>query len=208
MGLDEALRIPGAYAVALIAADGPALTWWGHSPTDQESQAAAGVGRAAADLVRLSTDDALDDVLITSAQAFHVLRLVPGEGGAEQVAHLMLRRMGANLAMARHDFRRLTTTYAKAESAPAQTEPDSAATKSDPAVTEPDSVEPEPQPQPQPQPQAENAVLPRRSPNQKNLPPATATANATPAAWLDLLGQPYLNDETVLERVLGSLKHL
>ncbi len=54
----------------------------------------------------------------------------------------------------------------------------------------------------------EKPILPRRPSNQKSLPPAAVTANATPAAWLDLLGQPYLNDETVLERVLGSLKRL
>ncbi|AGL19825.1 hypothetical protein L083_6315 [Actinoplanes sp. N902-109] len=54
----------------------------------------------------------------------------------------------------------------------------------------------------------EKPVLPRRPANQRSLPPAAVTANATPAAWLDLLGQPYLNDEAVLERVLGSLKRL
>ncbi|GAA2540310.1 hypothetical protein GCM10010435_04660 [Winogradskya consettensis] len=122
MSLDEALRIPGAYAVALITADEPALTWWGRSPTDREAQAASQVGRAAADLVRLSSvnvlTDTLDDVLVTSAQAFHVLRLIPTPNGQDRVAHLMLRRAGANLAMARHDFRRLTSAYAT-ETAPA-----------------------------------------------------------------------------------------
>ncbi|GAA2500181.1 hypothetical protein [Winogradskya humida] len=128
MSLDEALRIPGAYAVALITADEPALTWWGRSPTDREAQAASQVGRAAADLVRLSTvnilTDTLDDVLVTSAQAFHVLRLIPTPHGQDRVAHLMLRRAGANLAMARHDFRRLTAAYAtEATPAPAVGEP-------------------------------------------------------------------------------------
>lgn len=119
MRLDDALRIPGAYAVALIAADGPALTWWGRSPTDEQARAAAGIGRSAADLVRLGSadtrPDTLDDVLVTSANAFHVLRLLPGADGAGRVAHLMLRRAGANLAMARHDFRRLTAAYVAAE---------------------------------------------------------------------------------------------
>ncbi|WP_305782352.1 hypothetical protein [Symbioplanes lichenis] len=294
MRLDDALRIPGAYAVALIAADGPALTWWGRTPTDDQARAAAGVGRSAADLVRLgaadqSVDDTLDDVLITSASAFHVLRLLPGEGEAGRVAHLMLRRAGANLAMARHDFRRLTAAYvassapaaptvrASAAVVPAPAAPVSAAPVSvaplsaapvsaAPVSAAPALVEDEPgsaprhaaevedevsvvaeeesgepdetgepglrtgeQPAPglepdalteedrvaEPQPEAaeepgegKKPLLPRREPRTDKIPPAAVTATATPAAWLDLLGQPYLNDETVLERVLGSLKQL
>ncbi len=400
MRLDDALRIPGAYAVALIAADGPALTWWGRSPTDEQARAAAGIGRSAADLVRLGSADAradtLDDVLVTSANAFHVLRLLPGADGAGRVAHLMLRRAGANLAMARHDFRRLTAAYVADERttaaapvtspadelsiavaepaappAPVSPAPVSPAPVESPAPSlaveeealpavrgiataadapEPDAVSvPEPSPPvegapkhavaedddplaavadllatseinpPAPSPsspsgekasgeeagaaapveaklavgerfedawpeaepvraetieaepvEAEPAeaelveplgggndevtaaaadestespdsaepglrtdehgapgvesaaaegedrrtesqdkpLLPRREPSTDKIPPAAVTASATPSAWLDLLGQPFLNDEQVLERVLGSLKGL
>ncbi|WP_306213929.1 hypothetical protein [Actinoplanes sp. RD1] len=278
MRLDDALRIPGAYAVALIAADGPALTWWGRTPTEDQARAAAGVGRSAADLVRLgaadqSAEDALDDVLVTSANAFHVLRLLPDEGGAGRVAHLMLRRAGANLAMARHDFRTLTAAYVASAAEPAEAAPTVRATA--PVSPPPELPEPaaaaepadeevpaagqdsgprhaaevgappgeetgapdesvdaglpigeQPAPGLEPEAAAEEdrgadqqeaagepdkggkPLLPRREPRTDKIPPAAVTATATPAAWLDLLGQPYLNDETVLERVLGSLKQL
>lgn len=210
MALENAVRIPGATAVALIAADGPALTWWagGRTPTEEESAAAAGVAASAAALVRLSEGGKLDDVLVTSASAFHVLRLVPGEDGSEQVAHLMLRRAGANLAMARHEFRTLAETHART----AQATPAAPAL---PAVLTSSVLSPRPDPvEPQAEEDDESADLPRlprRRPGNRNGLPAAATtggAGAVSSAWLDLFGQPYGNDEVVLERVLDTLKNL
>jgi len=245
VALENAVRIPGATAVALIAADGPALTWWagGRTPTEEESAAAAGVAGSAAALVRLSEGGTLDDVLVTSATAFHVLRLVPGEDGSEQVAHLMLRRAGANLAMARHEFRTLAEAHARAantttgrhtaDPAPA---PQLPAVLTSSVLTPPPAPDPEPaskdEPDPEPafkeEPEIEPAFkdeaedepeddpadlprLPRRRPGNRNGLPAAAIAvepGAVSSAWLDLFGQPYGNDEVVLERVLDTLKNL
>jgi hypothetical protein len=220
--LENAVRIPGATAVALIAADGPALTWWagGRTPTEEESASAAGVAESAAALVRLSEGGKLDDVLVTSATAFHVLRLVPGEDGSELVAHLMLRRAGANLAMARHEFRILAEAHAReANKAAGRHTADPEPAPQLPAVLTPSVLTPPPSsewppltPQPEPEPDpADLPRLPRRRPGNRNGLPAAATAvepGAVSSAWLDLFGQPYGNDEVVLERVLDTLKNL
>src|SRR4051812_47992963 len=94
--LDGALGIPGAQAVALLDPDGPTVLWWAGDAPPDEQQAAAVVtlAAAAAGLVMLADrDDELGDVLLTSAEAFHVVRLV--DQGAPRVAHLTLRRAGA-----------------------------------------------------------------------------------------------------------------
>ena len=225
MALENAVRIPGATAVALIAADGPALTWWagGRTPTEEESASAAGVAGSAAALVRLSEGGTLDDVLVTSATAFHVLRLVPGEDGSEQVAHLMLRRAGANLAMARHEFRTLAEAHAREAStatgrhtADPEPPPQLPAVLTSSVLTPPPLTPPPLTPQPEPEVEdepdpADLPRLPRRRPGNRNGLPAAATAvepGAVSSAWLDLFGQPYGNDEVVLERVLDTLKNL
>jgi hypothetical protein len=238
VALEDAVRIPGATAVALIAADGPALTWWagGRTPTEEESASAAGVAGSAAALVRLSEGGKLDDVLVTSATAFHVLRLIPGEDGADQVAHLMLRRAGANLAMARHEFRTLVEAHAReankatgrhtatprlpAVLTSSALTPPSSPSSSDwpPRSPQPGPAEPEPERGADFAHEADGAAdpadlprLPRRRPGNRNGLPAAATAvepGAVSSAWLDLFGQPYGNDEIVLERVLDTLKNL
>ncbi|AGZ44751.1 hypothetical protein [Actinoplanes friuliensis] len=319
MSLENAVRIPGAYGVALIAAGTPALTWWtgGNPPAPAEVKAAAGVALSALALVRLNATDTLDDILITSTTAFHVLRLVRGEDGSDQVAHLMLRRAGANLAMARREFRALTEgplpanrpgrhakppepepaagsvqpartvsglgwpddratadhrtaaptlpgrhgppskapapapapaststsipapgpeSSASAESATASVgpAPGLAPVPAEPATTpapapapapagpasasaEPTTASAEPASDPaelvgdaEGEAGDERPRLPRRRPGNRNGLPAAATAGepGTPAAWLGMFGQPFGNDEAVLERVLGSLKHL
>jgi hypothetical protein len=298
MSLENAVRIPGAYGVALIAAGTPALTWWtgGNPPAPAEVKAAAGVALSALALVRLNATDTLDDILITSTTAFHVLRLVRGEDGSDQVAHLMLRRAGANLAMARREFRTLTegplpanrpgrhakppelepavgsTQPARAVSglgwpddratadhrtaaptlpgrhgpasnapapalnpapgpespasakpatasagpttapapAPAAAEPAPASAEPASASAEPASGPSEPVDDVEGEARDERPRLPRRRPGNRNGLPAAATAGepGTPAAWLGMFGQPFGNDEAVLERVLGSLKHL
>jgi hypothetical protein len=54
--------------------------------------------------------------------------------------------------------------------------------------------------------------LPRRRPNGApvavNKPPSADEAGATVPGWLTMLGQPYLTDESVLDRILVTLRHL
>jgi hypothetical protein len=116
--LRAALGIPGARAVSLLGPGG-AVPWWaGAEPPDERvATAAVALATAAAGLVTASEPgDELGDVLLTSSTAFHVLRLVAVS--PLRVAHLTLRRAGANLAMARHEFKSLIDTYLKSPTDP------------------------------------------------------------------------------------------
>jgi hypothetical protein len=186
--LEEALGIPGARSVSLLDPEGPSVLWWGGAapPGEQQIGAVVTLAAAAAGLVMLTEPgDELGDVLLTSADAFHVMRLVTD--GPLRVAHLTLRRTDANLAMARREFGALIEAYARR----ASSVPPAAAVAQIEAVPAPD-------------PPARS--LPRRS---KADPDSTEKPfGDLPPGWLDLMGQPYSADEGVLTRVLTTLRHL
>lgn len=246
--LAHALAIPGADAVALIAVEGRSLTWWagGRTPDDDAAAGALALAEAARSLVRITDpDDELGDVLVTSASAFHVLRMIRSASGEPQVAHLTLRRGGANLAMARQEFKVLTERYVGESGSPPRqsaaggpfavpadgdvTPPQAGAEAAQagagaaqagaagrrtaapaagvPEVTEDaaaDGASADPPDEPVGPP-----PLPRRRPSGVvNGPPAVADGTGLPSNWLVLFGQPFTTDEAVLERVLGTLRHL
>ncbi|MGK5680589.1 hypothetical protein [Actinoplanes sp. URMC 104] len=201
--LTEALGIPGAHAVSLLDPDGANVLWWAGEtpPTEQESAAAVTLATAAAGLVLLDGNggDELGDILLTSADAFHVVRLVGAE--APLVAHLTLRRAGANLAMARREFGSILTSYAKQiePSRPAPAPGGGTSLDLDliprdlggtvelgASVRVPDTPE---------------GLLPRRSSFD---PPETDRTSEL----LDLLGRPYATDDDILGRVLVGLRRL
>ena len=106
--LSSALGIPGARAVSLLDPQGPTVLWWAGqtAPSEQQVATVVALTSAAAGLVLLTEpDDELGDIILTSSDTFHVIRLVEGE--TLRVAHLTLRRADANLAMARREFREL-----------------------------------------------------------------------------------------------------
>lgn len=159
--LENALGIPGARSVCLLDPDGPAVLWWAGDAPPSADQAAAVVtmASAAAGLVVLDgPGDEFADVILTSADTFHVVRLV--EDGT-RVVHLALHRSGANLAMARHEFRQLVGGNA-------------------------------PPPPRRPE-------LPRRA--QAETPAVVPDLSA-------LLSGPYSTDESVLDRILVTLRAL
>jgi hypothetical protein len=111
--LADALGFPGARAVSLLDPDGPAVLWWAgaDAPGGQLAATVVALAAAAAGLVSLTEPgDELGDIILTSTDAFHVLRLI-GDGSGH-VAHLTLRRAHANLAMARREFGLLVEGYA------------------------------------------------------------------------------------------------
>lgn len=111
--LADALGIPGARAVSLLDPDGPTVLWWAGTdpPSHRLAATVATLAAAAAVLVSLADPaDDLGDIILTSADAFHVVRLI-GDG-TRHVAHLRLRRADANLAMARREFGLLVDGYA------------------------------------------------------------------------------------------------
>ncbi|BFO16045.1 hypothetical protein SHKM778_24330 [Streptomyces sp. KM77-8] len=55
----------------------------------------------------LGLKDDIDDVLITLSSQYHLLRLIRGRGGNGLFLYLILDKGRANLAMARHQLRRI-----------------------------------------------------------------------------------------------------
>lgn len=107
--LAQALRISGASLIMLTSIESRTTVWSAGRARVGADVAALGaaITEAAAEMVRLSAvgslgDGEMDDLLVTSPANFHVLRVVDG-----QVAHLVLDRGAANLAMARREFRQL-----------------------------------------------------------------------------------------------------
>ncbi len=228
--LTEALGIPGAHAVSLLDPDGPRVLWWAGEapPTEQEAAAAVTLAAAAAGLVLLGPhDDELSDILLTSADSFHVVRLVDDE--APLVAHLTLRRAGANLAMARREFGSMIASYtrqvapyratrnpspalgrAAADGAPggfASSPEHGAASFGDDSFGN-DSFD--------------LGILPRDLGGTRELGGSVTTADAElprrkhvdptetdeSSDLLSLLGRPYVTDDEVLDRVLVALRQL
>jgi len=201
--LEAALGIPGARSVSLLDPEGPTVLWWGGAapPGEQQIGAVVTLAAAAAGLVMLDEPgDQLGDVLLTSADAFHVMRLVTD--GPLRVAHLTLRRTDANLAMARREFGALIEAYAQQSRLTAA--PVRPALVAEPAVDQP-------APAPVTEPGAlggdrATRPLPRRA---RADPDSTERSFPDlPPDWLDLMGQPYSADEGVLTRVLTTLRHL
>jgi len=207
--LEDALGIPGARAVSLLDPDGPAMLWWaGAGPPDERAAAAlASLAAAAIGLVAVSEPgDELGDVLLTSSDAFHVVRVVPD--GSYRVAHLALRRSGANLAMARHEFKTLIDRHchrtAAASSDLAPTVSELAAADTPDTNTEwPDTDSPGAD---SPSEEADPAApLPRR---RRGEPPAAVNGSGEVPDWFSMLGQLYRTDDGVLDRILVTLRHL
>ena len=176
--LESALGIPGARAVSLLDPDGPTVVWWAgpEAPSEQHVATVVALASAAAGLVLLSdSGDEFGDLILTSTDSFHVVRLV--EDGTLRVAHLTLRRADANLAMARREFRELIEGHNR------------------------------------PRPAVDLPTLPRR---ERAGPPTTTTAAAedsqpkpeVPSDWFALINEPYSNDDSVLDRILVTLRSL
>ena len=110
--LKEAMQIDGAIGVALVDyTSGMALGTLGSSKELDLTVAAAGntdVVRAkmrTMDLLKLK--DEIEDILITLGGQYHMIRLLKGRGANGLFLYLALDKARANLAMARHQHRRI-----------------------------------------------------------------------------------------------------
>lgn len=112
--LKEALTIDGAVGVALVDYEsGMSLGTLGGGEWLDLDVAAAGNTEVVRAKMRVMTelalDDAIEDVLITLGKQYHVIRLITEttRGGPTLFLYLVLDRGRANLAMARHQLKRI-----------------------------------------------------------------------------------------------------
>ncbi|WP_030268681.1 hypothetical protein [Streptomyces sp. NRRL B-24484] len=111
--LKEAMTIEGAIGVALVDyGSGMALGTLGDSAELDLNVAAAGN----TDLVRAKMrtmemlnlhDNEIEDILITLSSQYHLIRPLTTSGGRGLFLYLALARSRSNLAMARHQLRRI-----------------------------------------------------------------------------------------------------
>ncbi|WP_455353937.1 hypothetical protein [Streptomyces sp. SYSU K217416] len=111
--LKEAMTsIEGAIGVALVDyASGMALGTLGGGKDLDLTVAAAGntdvVRAKARTMEHLGLKDGIEDILITLGTQYHLIRLLSGRGKDSLFLYLALDKGRANLAMARHQLRRI-----------------------------------------------------------------------------------------------------
>jgi hypothetical protein len=115
LSLKEAMSIDGAVGVALVDyTSGMTLGTAGGSAELDLSVAAAGntdvVRAKMRTLELLKLDDGIEDILITLDTQYHLIRPLSSRSGKGLFLYLALLRSRANLAMARHQLRRIEST--------------------------------------------------------------------------------------------------
>jgi hypothetical protein len=111
--LKDAMTIEGALGVALVDYEsGMSLGSLGGGRSLDLEVAAAGntevVRAKVRALAALKIDDSIEDILITLNKQYHLIRLL-SRGGSQLFLYLALDRERANLALARHNLRRIDT---------------------------------------------------------------------------------------------------
>ncbi|WEO97013.1 hypothetical protein A6P39_024950 [Streptomyces sp. FXJ1.172] len=114
--LKEALTsIEGATGVALVDyTSGMALGTMGGSKSFDLNVAAAGntdvIRAKMRTMEHLGLKAEIEDILITLSDQYHLIRLLKGRGGNGLFLYLVLEAGRANLAMARHQLKRIEET--------------------------------------------------------------------------------------------------
>jgi hypothetical protein len=112
-GLKEAMALDGALGVALVDWDsGMSLGSLGGGKQLDMEVAAAGetevVRAKLRSMASLGSGDAIEDILITLAKQYHVIRLLKSSASEQGLfLYLVLDRSKSNLAMARHSLKRI-----------------------------------------------------------------------------------------------------
>ncbi len=112
LSLKECMSIDGAVGVALVDyTSGMTLGTAGGSAELDLSVAAAGntdvVRAKMRTLELLKLEDGIEDILITLDTQYHLIRPLSSRSGKGLFLYLALLRSRANLAMARHQLRRI-----------------------------------------------------------------------------------------------------
>ncbi|WP_353942990.1 hypothetical protein ABII15_15990 [Streptomyces sp. HUAS MG91] len=109
---DAIASIEGASAAALVDyTSGMALGTIGGSKSFDLEVAAAGntdvVRAKLRTMEHLGIKDEIEDILITLNSQYHLIRLIKGRGGNGLFLYLVLDSSRANLAMARHQLKKI-----------------------------------------------------------------------------------------------------
>ena len=110
--LKETMMIEGARGAALVDYEsGMALGMVGGGRDLDLEVASAGntevVRAKMRTLEALKISDTIEDILITLDRQYHLIRLLTRGGGSKLFLYLVLDRERANLALARHNLRRI-----------------------------------------------------------------------------------------------------
>ncbi|BCJ45008.1 hypothetical protein GCM10010168_84180 [Actinoplanes ianthinogenes] len=113
--LQEAMTIPGAVGASIVDyTTGFPVATTGAAPNADHEAAAAGTAEViqAANsrslFVSAIPHDLLEDLIITTAGGYHLLRVVQTEFDSRLVLYVWLDRVRGNLAVARRQMQRLT----------------------------------------------------------------------------------------------------
>lgn len=167
-------------------------------------------GGAAARYFAAGDVDDLDDLMVTSRRAYHLVRRVAPSSSPPLLVYLCLDRARGNLAAARRELGMvrlqglLATEAAPSSEVSAPTEASPAAVE-DAASAEETASEPEPPVVMGPPPPAAMVPLPRRAPAQ---PPTRASEPAPPPAPDPVGVQEWATDMGTLRRLLAALRDL
>ena len=105
----DLLSIQGANGAAIVDVDSGMALAAGGTPGFDLNVAAAGNSNVVRAKLRTISDlelkDEIEDVLITLQSQYHLINVLTGEGNAGLFIYLVLNRVGANLALARHKLR-------------------------------------------------------------------------------------------------------
>lgn len=110
--LKDAMQIDGALGAALVDyTSGMALGTMGSTKDLDLTIAAAGntevVRAKLRTLEMLKLNDGIEDILITLGSQYHLIRPLTGRSGQGLFLYIALTKSRANLAMARHQLRRV-----------------------------------------------------------------------------------------------------
>jgi hypothetical protein len=224
--LVDLLRIPGArYCSVVDRESGDVFAELGTSPITPHVVVEWGV--SAAKFLAAHPPDHLDDIMITSGQAYHLVRQVAAQSTRPLLIYLCLDRERANLAAARRELaasavqERLSGTASAAiERETASSAPAVPAALPIPTPRTPNQTQPPAPPEPAPpdpprtttpgarsgSDRGEHAVpLPRRTPGATGPPaPPAASPPARPGA----AGRGWATDTGTLRRLLAALRAL
>ncbi len=112
----DLLAIEGANGAAIVDIDSGMALAYGGTPGFDLNVAAAGNSNVIRAKLRTIQDlelkEEVEDILITLQNQYHLINVLKGQGNSGLFIYLVLNRVTANLALARHKLRSVAATVA------------------------------------------------------------------------------------------------